>query len=62
MSWHLNNPLTGKTAEGTVAATLPGGSANQLFNAWLDKVATFMQSLKGKKVKVSLLFFVSFMN
>lgn len=52
ISWHLNNPLTGKTAwdpaPGTVAAALPAGTANILFNTWLDKVAVFMQSLKGK--------------
>jgi hypothetical protein len=53
ISWHLRNPLTGKTAwnpePGTVASILPGGSKNELFNNWLDKVAAFMQSLMGKK-------------
>jgi Glycosyl hydrolase family 26 len=53
ISWHLNNPLTGKTAwdpePGTVAAALPGGSKNELYKTWLDKVAAFMLSLKGKK-------------
>lgn len=52
ISWHLNNPLSGKTAwdaaPGSVAAALPGGSANKTYNSWLDKVAAFMQSLKAK--------------
>jgi hypothetical protein len=51
ISWHLNNPLTGKTAwnpaEGTVASILPGGSKNELYKTWLDKVAFFMNGLKG---------------
>lgn len=53
ISWHLNNPLTGKSAwdpaPGTVAAILPGGEKNKLFISWLDKVADFLSSLKGKK-------------
>ena len=52
ISWHGNNPLTGKTAwdpkKGTVEAILPGGEKNDVFNAQLDKVAAFLQSLKGK--------------
>lgn len=52
LSWHLNNPLTGKTAwdaaEGTVASILPGGSKNLLYKSWLDKVAAFIVSLKDK--------------
>jgi len=52
LSWHLNNPLTGKTAwdpaAGTVTSILPGGSKNELYKVWLDKVAGFMISLKGK--------------
>jgi hypothetical protein len=51
ISWHLNNPLTGKTAwdpspKETVASVLPGGEKNALYNTWLDKVAAFFQSLK----------------
>src|SRR5258708_7852354 len=53
ISWHLNNPLTGKTAwdpaPGTVASILPGGAKNDLYKSWLDKVAAFMLSLKGNK-------------
>jgi hypothetical protein len=52
LSWHLNNPLTGKTAwdsaPGTVASILPGGEKNDLYKSWLDKVASFIVSLKGK--------------
>jgi len=52
ISWHLNNPLTGKTAwdpaPGTVASVLPGGEKNDLYKSWLDKVAAFIENLKGK--------------
>lgn len=51
ISWHLNNPLTGKSAwdpeTGTVASILPGGSKHDLYKSWLDKVADFMNGLKG---------------
>ena len=53
ISWHLNNPLTGKSAwnpsPGTVASVLPGGEKNALYASWLDKIAGFMLSLKGAK-------------
>lgn len=52
ISWHLNNPLNGKTAwdpaPGTVASVLPGGQKNELYKTWLDKVAAFVLSIKGK--------------
>jgi hypothetical protein len=52
LSWHLNNPLTGKTAwdnkPGAVASILPGGEKNALYTIWLDRVADFLASLKGK--------------
>jgi Glycosyl hydrolase family 26 len=52
VSWHLNNPLTGKTAwdnkPGAVASILPGGEKNALYTIWLDRVADFLSSLKGK--------------
>jgi hypothetical protein len=52
ISWHLNNPLTGKTAwdpaPGTVASVLPGGEKNNLYKSWLDRIAAFMVDLKGK--------------
>lgn len=54
ISWHLNNPLTGKTAwdpspKETIASILPNGEKNALYNSWLDKVAAFFESLKGDK-------------
>jgi hypothetical protein len=52
ISWHLNNPLTGKSAwepaPGTIASVLPGGEKNALFTSWLDKVAAFLESLRGR--------------
>lgn len=51
ISWHLNNPLTGKSAwdpePGTVASILPGGTKHELYKNWLDKIAVFMNGLKG---------------
>jgi hypothetical protein len=53
LSWHANNPLTGKTAwdpvAGTVKSILPGGQRHQLFLGWLDKIAAFIGSLQGAK-------------
>ena len=53
ISWHLRNPLTGKTAwdpeKGTVASILPGGQKHELYKGWLDKLTAFMLDLKGKK-------------
>jgi Glycosyl hydrolase family 26 len=52
LSWHLNNPLTGKSAwdnkPGAVASILPGGEKNVLYTAWLDHLAEFLNSLKAK--------------
>lgn len=49
LSWHANNPLTGKSAwdpaAGTVASILPGGSRHPLFIQWLNKIADFIGSL-----------------
>lgn len=51
ISWHLNNPFTGgsawEPAAGTVASVLPGGSKHERFKTWLDKVAAFLNTLKG---------------
>lgn len=53
LSWHLNNPLTGGTAwdnkPGAVASILPGGPKNALYTIWLDRVADFLTSLKGRQ-------------
>lgn len=56
ISWHQNNPLTGKdswdTTPKTLASVLPGGSAHAKFNLWLDESAQFFLSLKGKDGKL----------
>jgi hypothetical protein len=53
LSWHLNNPLTGGSAwdnkPGAVASILPGGEKHVLYTEWLDKVADFLDDLKGEK-------------
>ena len=53
ISWHLNNPLTGKSAwdpePGTVTAILPGGDKHDQYKNWLDKIAVFMNGLKGSR-------------
>jgi len=53
ISWHLNNPLTGKTAwepaPGSVASVLPGGLKHALYKSWLDRIASFMLDLKGSR-------------
>jgi len=53
LSWHVNNPLTGKNAwslaDGAVASILPGGPKHALFLTWLDKLAAFALDLKGPK-------------
>ena len=61
LSWHLNNPLTGKSAwnpePGTVASILPGGAKNELYKSWLDKVANYILSLKTKSgVPIPIIF------
>jgi hypothetical protein len=53
VSWHVNNPLTGKSAwdpspMNTVSAILPGGEKNDVYNSWLDKVAVFFNMLQTK--------------
>ena len=60
ISWHFRNLLTGGTAwdvssKKTVASILPGGEKHQQYLQYLDKLATFMLSLKtdqGKYIPV----------
>jgi hypothetical protein len=59
ISWHLNNPITGKSAwdpvAGTVSAILPGGAKHDLYKHWLDKLSAFLSGLKdgnGKFIPV----------
>lgn len=60
MSWHANNPATGKNAwdvsdSSVVRSVLPGGMNHDKFMGWLDRVADFLNSIKtadGRKVPV----------
>jgi len=54
ISWHADSPFGAQkgawdTTHGTVASVLPGGSNHALYKEWLDKVASFISSLKGSK-------------
>ena len=53
LSWHLDNPLTGKDAwdfhdKGTVASILPGGSRHDEFLIRMGRVADFLETIKTK--------------
>lgn len=56
LSWHFNNPLTGKDAWDTtpksLASVLPGGISNEKFKSWLDEEAKFILSLKDENGKL----------
>jgi len=49
--WHMNNPVTGKTAWDTagiiVTQLLPGGTHHQLYITYLDRAARYLATLKG---------------
>jgi len=51
VSWHADNPLTGESAWDTthaVQSILPGGTRHELYNTWLDRVASFLKNLRSK--------------
>lgn len=52
ISWHMNNPYTGKnswdTTPNSLASILPNGEKHQLYVSWLDNAADFFNSLKGR--------------
>jgi mannan endo-1,4-beta-mannosidase len=64
ISWHLNNPLTMQmrdtlttwphgtawdvSSKEVVSSILPGGKLNELFNTWLERLATFFIGLKDE--------------
>ncbi len=52
ISWHGDNPINGESAwdttHGGVQSILPGGANYDLYKTWLDKIAAFVQALKGK--------------
>ena len=65
ISWHLNNPLTMQikdnlppgphgtawdvSSKEVVSSILPGGKNHDLFNSWLERLATFFLSIKDDK-------------
>jgi len=53
ISWHVNNPLGGNAwncnSTEAVKSVLPGGAQNELFKVWLDRLATFIGSLRDDK-------------
>ena len=54
ISWHLRNPLTGGStwdvsSKEVVKSILPGGEKHDLFLAYLDRLASFLESLKTDK-------------
>ncbi len=55
ISWHMDNPFTGKNAWDTTpnsfASILPNGSKHELYKIWLDDAAKFFLSLKGSDGK-----------
>ena len=53
ISWHPRNPLTGGTAwdnkdANTVRSILPGGSQHQKFQTWMQRLSSFLRSLKDE--------------
>ena len=53
VSWHLDNPITGKSSwddtkdkNPTVGLIIPGGANHEGYKTFLDKVAFFLQSVK----------------
>ncbi|MEJ2883123.1 glycoside hydrolase family 26 protein [Pedobacter sp. GR22-6] len=55
-SWHMDNPLNGKTAWDTtslvtVKEMLPGGQVHKKYRDWLDQFAAFNSALKGNDGK-----------
>lgn len=55
ISWHFDNPATGKDAwdhtPNSLKTILPGAENHKKFISWLDKAATFFLSLKDKNGK-----------
>jgi mannan endo-1,4-beta-mannosidase len=65
ISWHLSNPLTIQkkdsltkwpygsawdvSSKEVVSSILPGGKNNELFNSWLERLASFFLGLKDEK-------------
>lgn len=50
ISWHLDNPVSGRNAWDTrraVHAILPGRPQHALYQSYLDRAASYLQSLRG---------------
>ena len=64
ISWHTSNPLTGKSAwdnsKGAVRTILPDGENHTKYLHWLDEVAGYLLSLKGKDKKLIPILFRPF--
>jgi mannan endo-1,4-beta-mannosidase len=64
LSWHMDNPLNGKsswdTTSATVSSILPGGKKHEVYKAWLNKFAFFVKSLKGSDGKAIPILFRPF--
>ncbi|WP_292009533.1 glycosyl hydrolase [Chryseobacterium sp.] len=61
ISWHTSNPKTGKNAwdntKESIKVILPGAEKHQLYKNWLDGIAKYLKSIKGKdKKQVPILF------
>lgn len=56
VSWHTSNPMTHGTAwdntSGAVKSILPGGENQEQYKSWLDQVARYFLSIKGKDKKL----------
>ncbi|TRX25196.1 beta-mannosidase [Flavobacterium franklandianum] len=55
LSWHCDNPLTGKNAwditPKSLVSALPGGKSHEKFKSWLDEAAKYILTLKDKNGK-----------
>ncbi|GGI25338.1 glycoside hydrolase family 26 protein [Pedobacter mendelii] len=64
LSWHMDNPVNGKTSWDTssisVKSILPNGSKHLLYTGWLDKFSVFAKSLKGTDGKAIPILFRPF--
>jgi mannan endo-1,4-beta-mannosidase len=55
LSWHPSNPVTGggswdvESSENVISKLLTGGSHNELFDVWLNRIADFIESLSFTK-------------
>lgn len=52
ISWHSTNPFSGGSAwdkTPAVASILPGGVHHDKFKAWLDRLASFLKSLRSQQ-------------